>query len=69
VFDPSVAQFIGSCSLIIVGTACRIVYGHFTHKWKLAEMDKECQNQLRLEGVHMKRPQRQLDRPRPPPSR
>jgi hypothetical protein len=73
VFDPSVEQIIATGVSVAfttaVGTACRIWYGRFMHRWKLAEMDKECQNQLKLEGVREKRPQRQLDRPRPPPSR
>ena len=72
-FDPSIAQiiaygvtFTSSCA---VATACWYVRGRFTHKWKLAEMDKECRNQLMLERERKNRPQRQLDRPRPPPSR
>jgi hypothetical protein len=52
-----------------VGTACWYVRARFIHKAKLAEMDKACQNRLRLDRERKKRPQRQLDRPRPPPSR
>jgi hypothetical protein len=61
VFDPSVEQIIGSCSLIVVATACRIVYGHFANKWKLAEMDRATKSTVAV--------LRELDRPRPPPSR
>jgi hypothetical protein len=68
VFDPSVEQIIGSCSLIIVGTACRIVYGHFTNKWKLDQMDKATKLYLAIERERRKLSARQLDRPRPPPS-
>jgi hypothetical protein len=70
-FDPSVEQIIATGVSVAfttaVGTACRIWYGRFTHRWKLEAMDRECQNQLKLESARAKRPHRQLDRPRPPP--
>jgi hypothetical protein len=69
VLDLSVDQILGFTVFVVVSTACRIVHGHFAHKRKLEQMDKECANRLMLERERKKRPQRQLDRPRPPPSR
>jgi hypothetical protein len=69
VLDLSVDQIIAYTVLVVVGTACRIVHGHFMHKRKLEQMDKECSNRLTLERERKKRSHRQLDRPRPPPSR
>jgi hypothetical protein len=71
VLDLSVEQIIATGVSVAfttaVGTACRIWYGRFMHKCKLEEMDKSVENRLRLDRERKKRPQRQLDRPRPPP--
>ena len=72
-FDPSVEQIIATGVSIafttVVGTVCWCVRGKLTHQWKLAEMDKAVQKLILLERERRKRPHRQLDRPRPPPSR
>jgi hypothetical protein len=71
VFDPSVDQIIATGVSIafttVIGTACRVWFGQVAHKWKLGEMDKQVQNLLILERERRRRrPQRQLDRPKPP---
>jgi hypothetical protein len=73
VLDLSVEQIIayGVTFTIssVVGTACWCVRERFRLKSKLAIMDRSVQNRLLLERERKKRPHRQLDRPRPPPSR
>jgi hypothetical protein len=67
--DLPAVQLVSGSILIIVGTACWCVRERVRLKSKLAIMDKSCQNRLLLERERKKRPHRQLDRPRPPPSR
>jgi hypothetical protein len=71
VFDPSVEQILATSLSVsfttVVGTACWCVRERCRRNSKLAIMDREVHNQLKLEGAHKKRPHRQLDRPRPPP--
>jgi hypothetical protein len=71
VFDPSVEQIIATGVSVsfttVVGTICWCVRGKLTHKWKLAELDKSVEKLILLERERRKRPQRQLERPRPPP--
>jgi hypothetical protein len=71
VFDPSVEQIIATGVSVsfttVFGTVCWCVRGQLTHKWKLAEMEKAVQKLILLERERKKRPQRQLERPRPPP--
>jgi hypothetical protein len=63
VFDPSVQQIVGSCSLIVVGTACRIVYGHFANRWKLDQLDKATKCAVTIERERKRLSARRLDQP------
>jgi hypothetical protein len=52
-----------------VGTACWCIRERCRRNSKLAIMDREVHNRLVLErDRRQRRPHRQLDRPRPPPS-
>jgi hypothetical protein len=60
VFEPSAGHIIAGSVGIVLGTASWYVRGQFTHKWRLAEMDKATKCRLAIEQARKKHSDRRL---------